>query len=86
MPGRYYSKEIKEEILHKIKNEGLTGAEASKLYGINVKNIYRWLAQGITGKSNQIEINRLKRENRVLKELLGQLLIDKERGKKDRHG
>ncbi len=77
-------KELKNEILTKIKVEGLSGAEAARRYGINVKNIYRWLADGVDGTSSQLlELNRLKRENQQLKQMVGQLLLDHERGKKD---
>ena len=44
MVGKYYPKELKEEVINKIKSEGLTGVEASSRHGINVKNIYRWLS------------------------------------------
>jgi transposase-like protein len=77
-------KELKNEILTKIKVEGLSDAEAARRYGINVKNIYRWLADGVDGTSSQLlELNRLKRENQQLKQMIGQLLLDHERGKKD---
>ncbi len=77
-------KELKDEILTKITVEGLSGAEAARRYGINVKNIYRWLADGVSRTSSQVlELNRLKRENQQLKQLIGQLLLDHERGKKD---
>lgn len=84
MPGKYYSKEFKEEVVNKIKTEGITGTEAAKRYGINVKNVYRWLSEGMGGTNSEtLEINRLKRENRQLKELIGSLMVEKERGKKD---
>ena len=77
-------KELKEEIITKIKTEGISGAEAARRYGVNVKNIYRWLADGVSGTSSQVlELNRLRRENQQLKQLIGQLLFEKERGKKD---
>jgi transposase-like protein len=78
------SKERKDEIITKIKVDGITGAEAARRYGVNVKNIYRWLADGVGGTSSHVvELNRLKRENQQLKQLIGQLLLDHERGKKD---
>jgi len=81
---RAIPKELKEEIITKVKTEGITGAEAARRYGINVKNIYRWLAQGLGGSDRQIlAINRIKRENQQLKQIIGQLLLDKERGKKN---
>ncbi len=77
-------KELKEEIITKIKAEGISGAEAARRYGVNVKNIYRWLADGIGGTTSQVlELNRLRRENQQLKQLIGQLLLEQERGKKD---
>ncbi len=49
-----------------------------------LKNIYRWLSQGIGGGTHGqiLENNRLKRENKQLKQLIGQLLFEKEKGKK----
>jgi len=84
MSGKYYPKELKEEIISKIKTEGISGMEAGRRYGVNVKNIYRWLSAGVGGaRGSELEINRVKRENKELKQLVGQLLFEKERGKKD---
>lgn len=84
MPGKYYPKELKEEVIHKIKTEGITAVEAAKRYGIDVNNIYRWVSSGIGGaKGNLFEVNRLKRENRELKQIIGELMFEKERGKKN---
>jgi len=84
MPGKYYPKELKEEVLSKIKSEGITAVEAAKRYGIDVNNIYRWVSKGIGGtKTNLWEVNRLKRENRQLKQIIGEMCFEKERGKKD---
>ena len=35
MVGKYYPKELKEEVINKIKSEGLTGVEASSRHGFN---------------------------------------------------
>ncbi|MCX6751873.1 MAG: transposase [Candidatus Nomurabacteria bacterium] len=84
MPGKYYPPELKKEIIDKIKTEGITAVEAAKRYGIDVNNIYRWVSSGIAGvKGNLFEINRLKRENRQLKQIIGEIMFEKERGKKD---
>lgn len=83
MTGTYFPRELKEEIIGKIKNEGITAAEAGRLYGVNVKNIYSWLTAGIGGARSEIlEINRLKRENKQLKQTIGELFLEKTRGKK----
>ncbi len=84
MPGKYYSKDLKEEIINKIKVEGITAVEAAKRYGLDVNNIYRWVSAGIGGTLTHMwEINRLKRENQELKQILGAMMFEKERGKKD---
>lgn len=84
MPGKFYPRELKEEILNKIKSEGITAVEAAKRYGIDVNNIYRWASSGVAGVNGNIfEINRLKRENQQLKQIIGEMCFQKERGKKD---
>jgi len=84
MPGKYYPKELKEEIIGKIKTEGIPAVEAAKRYGIDVNNIYRWVSQGMGGaRGNVWEINQLKRENKSLKQLIGQLMFEREKGKKN---
>lgn len=84
MPGKFYSKELKEEVVNKIKTEGITAVETAKRYGIDVNNIYRWVSSGVAGaKGNLFEINRLKRENRELKQIIGEMMFEKQRGKKD---
>lgn len=81
------SKALKDEIITKIKGEGISGAEAARRYGVNVKNIYCWLADGVGGTSSQVlELNRLRRENQQLKQLIGQLLLDHEREERLRWG
>lgn len=84
MPGKFYPKELKEEIINKIKTEGITAVEAAKRYGIDVNNIYRWVSSGISGaRGNLFEVNRLKRENQELKQIIGELLFEQQRGKKN---
>jgi len=84
MPGKFYPKELKEEVVNKIKSEGITAVEAAKRYGIDVNNIYRWVSAGAAGaKENLFEINRLKRENRELKQIIGAMTFERERGEKN---
>lgn len=84
MSGKYYSKEFKEEVVNKLKTDGITATEAANRYGVNSKNVYRWLSRGVGGTgSGQLELNRLKRENYQLKQLIGELCFEKERGKKN---
>jgi transposase-like protein len=84
MTGKYYSKELKEEVIGKIKTEGITAVEAAKRFGIDVNNIYRWVSSGVGGvRGNLWEINRLKKENRELKQIIGEMMFENRKGKKN---
>ena len=78
-------KELKDEILKRVKEEGLSVTKAAEEYGVNKQSIYNWL-DDYTGrrKINPIlEINRLKRENKELYELLGKATAMMEKQKKE---
>lgn len=69
------AKEIKDEILAKIKNEGLSVADAAANYGIHAGTIYNWLGTKATGTVSLLEHNKLKKENEQLKQIIGDLTI-----------
>ncbi len=77
------AKEIKEEILGKIK-QGEKVVALSKQYGINEKTIYYWLRSSTQDHVSLMEHSRLKRENQELKAIIGALTIEVERLKKKR--
>jgi len=84
MSGKYYPKELKKEIIGKIKTEGITAVEAAKRFGIDVNNIYRWVSSGVGGtRGNLWEVNRLKKENRELKQIIGEMMFENRKGKKN---
>lgn len=74
-------KEIKEEILAKIK-EGQKAPALASQYGISDKTIYNWLAKSVTPEVSILEHNRLKRENEELKRIIGMMALDIELEKK----
>jgi len=78
------TKEIKEEILEKVKL-GEKVMELAKQYGISDKTIYYWLRQN-TGEQvvSIVQYNRLKRENEELKRLLGEISLKLSLGEKNR--
>ena len=82
MVGKFYPKELKDEVVERIKTEGKPVSQIAKEYGINVKSIYNWLRSKTVGDSSALEINRLKRENKELLEIIGMLTRDLNRGKK----
>ncbi len=80
------AKEIKEEILAKIKSGGKV-MDLAKQYGVSDKSIYVWLRQS-TGEQvvSIVQHNRLKRENEELKKLLGEVTLKLSLGEKNRAG
>lgn len=67
--------EIRQEILGKIKDQGLTVRQAVEQYGVSDNTVYGWLSKGATGAPTWGEVNRLKRDNQQLLQLVGELTI-----------
>ncbi len=83
MPRRIISQEIRDRIINKIKNEGYTVAQAAQEFGVGVKAIYRWIGSQGKVEPGALELAKLKRENNELKQIIGMLMLDSERGKKN---
>lgn len=80
---RVISKEIKEQVVGRIRNDGITAAQAAREAGLSSNTVYGWLSKGVEREPGILENNRLKRENQFLMMLLGKLTMEKEqRGKK----
>lgn len=67
--------EVRQEILGKIKDQGLTVKEAVEQYGVSDNTIYGWLSKGAKGAPTWGEVNRLKRDREQLLALVGELTI-----------
>lgn len=76
------SKEIKEQILKRIKEDGIPVAQVAEEHGIKPRLIYQWIARGVTAPPSILEVSRLKRENQALKELLGEITLEMKLEKK----
>ena len=79
---KFIPKETKEQILYRIKDEGITVSQAAAEHGISTKTIYNWMRSSTIVDHSVLEINRLKRENKELGELIGHLTLNLERTKK----
>lgn len=78
------AKEIKDQILFRIKNEGVSGAQAAKDAGVNAKTVYGWLAKESLSSVSILELNRLKRENEGLCKIIGKLSLELDKVKRGR--
>lgn len=73
--GFKIAKEIKDEIINKLKHDGVSVMDAATQYGISDKTIYNWLGTKAKGSVSLVEYNRLKRENDQLKQLIGEVTL-----------
>jgi len=67
--------ELKEQIINRIKNDGITVVQAAKDHGISENTIYAWLSRKVEGQPTLTEIVRLKRENSQLLQLVGEITL-----------
>jgi len=67
--------ELKEQILNRIKNDGLTIKQASVDHGIPESTISSWIARRTDGQPSLGDLVKLKRENDQLKILLGEITL-----------
>jgi len=67
--------ELKEQIINRIKNEGVSVSQAAKDHGVSDVTIYSWIAKKVDGQPTLSEIIRLKRENEQLFKLVGEMTL-----------
>ncbi len=67
--------EVRGQILKRIKEEGVSVAEAAKEHGLHESTIYNWLGKGVKGMPTIGELVRLKRQNEELLALVGELTL-----------
>jgi len=76
------SKEVREQILKRIREEGAPVAQVANEHGIKPRIIYQWISRGVTAPPSILETAKLKRENQALKELIGELTLEMSLAKK----
>ena len=67
--------DIREQILKRVKEEGVSVSLAAKDHGISEAAIYNWLGKGADHTPSWIEFVKLKRENKALLELVGTITL-----------
>lgn len=79
------SKEVKEQVLQRIRDQGVPVTQAAQEHGLSTKTIYGWISKGVISPPSVLELAKIKRENQALKELIGELTLDMSLAKKKEH-
>ena len=69
------SRDVKEQILKRVRDEGIPVSQAAKEHGISDATIYTWLTKGASGNPSWTEVAKLKKENKALLELVGEVTM-----------
>lgn len=70
--------EIKTAVIKRVKDDGAGVSQVALEYNLNPRTIYAWLSKGVTqGTGLILEVGRLKKENKLLLELVGKLMLEK---------
>jgi transposase-like protein len=67
--------EVREQIINRIKNDGVSVAQAAKEHGVSDQTIYGWISKKVDGQPTLSEIIRLKKENAQLLTLVGEMTL-----------
>ena len=76
--------DIKEQIINRIKNDGVSVVQAAKEHGISDQTIYGWISKKVEGQPTLSEIIRLKKENAQLLMLIGEITLKLSESQKKR--
>jgi|TARA_B100001964_G_C14156580_1_gene564592 transposase-like protein len=71
----HIAKDIKEQILKRVREEGIPVSQAAQEHGISDATIYSWLTKGASGNPSWTEVAKLKKENKMLLELVGEITV-----------
>lgn len=71
------SQDTRDQIISRIKNNGEAVSKLADEYSVSVKTIYGWLRKQSDRSVSLLEHARLKRENKLLLEIVGKLTLEK---------
>ena len=67
--------DVREQIINRIKNDGVTVGQAAKDHGISDQTIYGWIAKKVEEQPTFSELIKLKKENAQLLQLVGEVTL-----------
>jgi transposase-like protein len=69
------SSEVKEQVLKRIKEEGISVSQAAQEHGISTHTIYKLLTKTVSDNPTWQEVTKLKKQNQELLTLVGELTV-----------
>ena len=67
--------DIKKQILERVKTSGKTVKEVAEEFGVASGTIYTWLSENAGGEITKKDLMDVQKENKQLKELLGEITL-----------
>ena len=67
--------DMKAQIINRIKDDGISVVDVARDHGVSENTIYGWIAKKVEGQPSISEIVRLKKENRELLMLVGEMTL-----------
>lgn len=67
--------DVKEQIINRVKQGGVSIKQIAEEHGITDSAIYKWLGKNIDGSANILELAKLRRENDELLRLVGLMTL-----------
>ncbi len=67
--------EVKAQIINRIKNDGVSVAQAAKDAGVSDASVYTWLGKKVEGSPSVLEMAKQKKEIAMLYQLVGELTM-----------
>lgn len=80
-PHNKVSKDLRNQILERVKTSGKSISQISQEHGIGKTTIYEWLRES-TGEAPVRDIIKLTKENKELKQIIGELTVQMGRQQK----
>jgi transposase-like protein len=69
------TKEVKADIIRRVKEEGVPIKQAAEEHGITDSAIYKWLGRGIEGTPTFGELSRVQKQNKELFQIIGEMTL-----------
>lgn len=73
--GHRVAREVREQILKRIKEEGIPVQQVSEEHGVSTKTVYSWLTKGASKNPSWVEVAKLKKQNQELLALVGEITV-----------